>query len=359
MNYFKKIFGLNKNENYVTEVSVKENDDVLQKFKEANQLYTAGFYEPSLKLIEEVIIASRVNNWKYLAFKANVQEDLKKYHDAIATYSKAIEWSNDEVVVYALFHQIGFCYLTLGNNTKAEEFYTFAIDLKTKLVQRGATDIEGMDAGVMLGVPFKRMYNNRGNARKNLNKLEQAWEDSQSALRIDPYYANPYLLAGQIKQLQGDIDQALSLLEQSIKLGNKSAEKTRDEILATHSNKNKETTNIEDPTILFDKALRMCDLGLYKEAIGVGNDLINNYQSPTGYYILGLAYTLVENYELAIEYGLKTYQYFPNEANNLNRLGVGYCSLGSIKLGVEYFKIGMNLGDSNCRQNFNYWISRM
>lgn len=360
MSFFKKIFGFSSKDNYITEDSVKENDNVLQKFEQANQLYIAGFYEPCLKLIEEVIISSKVNNWKHQAFKANVQEDLRKYHDAIATYSKAIDWSNDEVQVYALFHQIGFCYLTLGNNVKAEEFYTLSIDLKTKLINEGRyIDVENMDGGVMLGVPFKRMYNNRANARKNLNKLKEAWQDCESALKIDSSYANPYLLAGQIKYQAGDIQSAISLLKRSIELGNKNAENVLNEILASQSTKSQVIPEKQDPDILFNKALKMCDLQLYNEALTVGNDLVNNYNSAYGYYVLGLVYTLIEDYDLAIEYGLKTYQYFPKESNNLNRLGVSYCSIGRIDLGLKYFKTGMDIGDSNCRANFNYWKNRI
>lgn len=359
MSFLKKLFGINNQENKVTDNVIDEDSSVKQLFQKANDLYISGFYDKSLELINQILSLSKVNNWKYLAFKANVLEDLKKYQDAIANYSRAIEWSNNEAQVYALFHQIGFCYLSLGSNSKAEDFYTTAINLKTKHPNtKFIPDIEGMDGGVMLGVKFARMYNNRGNARKNLKKFNEALLDCEMALKIDPYYANTYLLKGQIKYEQGKVDEAIQLIKKSSDLGHKSAINILNEINQKESFK-KNSSVKEDPDVVLKRALNASDNGNYNEAIRLGHELLNEYNSPTGYYVLGIVYTIVEKYDLALNNCLETNKYFTDVPDNLNRLGVCYCSLGNIPQGLTYFKRGMQLGDSNCRGNYNYWINQL
>ena len=57
--------------------------------------------------------------WEYFAFRANCYEDLQEYKKAIENYEIAIELSENDEDVYALYHQIGFCYLNLKNDLKA------------------------------------------------------------------------------------------------------------------------------------------------------------------------------------------------------------------------------------------------
>lgn len=359
MSFLKKLFGINNHDNRVTENKVTENSKVTVLFGTANNMYTNGYYEKSLELIDQIIPLSKVNNWKHLAFKANVLEDLGKYQEAIANYSRAIEWSNDEALVYALFHQIGFCYLSLGSNSKAEEFYTTAINLKPQHPNsKQHPDIEGMDGGVMLGVKLERMFNNRGNARKNLKKYEAALSDCEMALKIDPYYANTYLLKGQIKYEEGDVNQAKLLIKKAAELGHNGALNILNEINQKEAKKSNSLKK-EDPDVVLKRALNASDNGNYNEAIRLGNELLNNYNAPTAYYVLGIVYTIVEKYDLALKNCLETNKYFPDVPDNLNRLGVCYCSLGNISQGLIYFKRGMQLGDANCKGNYNYWVNQM
>lgn len=193
-------------------------------FQQATNEYLSGNYNTSLQLINKTIQLSDINDWKHYAFKANVLEDLQKYDDAISNYEQAIEFSENDINVYALYHQIGFCYLSIGNNKKAAEFYTYSLELKKQHPNNQFNeDLEGMDGGVLLGVPFKRIYNNRGNALKNLNKLNEAIEDCKKALSYDKQYSNTYLLLSQIYSLAGQENKAIEMLRQSAILGNQNA----------------------------------------------------------------------------------------------------------------------------------------
>ena len=144
---------------------------------------------------------------------------------------KAIDINFDDVNVYALYHQIGYCYLNLQDDQKASEFYGYAIELKSKHPNTEHNpDQEGMDLGVMLGVPFKRMYNNRANAYKNLGLLNEALEDCKKSLSYDKNYSNPYLMLSQIYSKAGKEEKAIEFLKVSAQLGNNSAISTLKQI---------------------------------------------------------------------------------------------------------------------------------
>lgn len=164
------------------------------------------------------------DSWRIFAFKANALEELKKYEDAIEAYELAIENSDNDITVYALYHQIGWCYLNLKNDNKAVEFYTYAIDLKKKHPNTSTDeDLEGIDNGVLIGKEFKQMYVNRGNSYKNLGHLQDAQNDCVNAINEDRNYSNPFLLLYQIYNLAGENEKAIQFLQRSASMGNQNA----------------------------------------------------------------------------------------------------------------------------------------
>lgn len=363
MSIFKKLFGFEKKEN--TNTRTFGNLDralktgYLEDYQTAENAYLSGNLGEALNYINSTIKKSDISDWKHYAFRGNVYEDQKKYTEAITDYNKAIELSNSELSVYQLYHQIGYCYLNLGNNKKAEEFYTAAIDIKKKHPNSEYNpDMEGMMGGVMMGLPFERLYNNRGNARKNLGKLQEGFEDCKKAIEHNQTYSNPYLLAAQIQQLAGNLDEAVDFLNHAIKLGNPNAKRVLDSITSTNPQIKSSKPTI-DPANLLNQSMQACDNGDYNKAIRLGEELLSVHGLATGYYALGLVYAVIENYELARQNCLAAYKHFPQETHNLNRLGVSYCCLGNIREGLNYFKKGIELGDANCHENYHYWQQRV
>lgn len=229
MNIFEIAFSRKRSsfENEKTSNSIfygnKGKDDSEKFFILAETSYLHNDLSNALQMINQSIEMGGNSNWKNFAFKANCLEDLQVYNDAIKNYEKAIELNGNDADVYALYHQIGFCYLTIGNNEKAEEFYTYAIDLKQEFQKTGKEDLEGLDGGVLIGIPFNRMYNNRANARKNQNKLNEAFEDCKKSISFDQDYSNPYLLLSQIFSKAGQEQEAIKYLRISAQLGNPNA----------------------------------------------------------------------------------------------------------------------------------------
>ena len=266
MSLFKKLFGFDKKENTNTRTFKNMerglNNGYLLDYQIAESAYLAGDLNKALSYINSTIQKSDISDWRHYAFRANVYEDQNNFTEAITDYNKAIELSNSELSVYQLYHQIGICYLNLGNNKKAEEFYTAAIDIKKKHPNSELNpDLEGMMGGVLMGLPFERLYNNRGNARKNLGKLNEGFEDCRKALEYNPNYSNPYLLAGQIQQQAGNFDEAVKLINHSIKLGNQNGHKVLKDIFASEQQKEQikpvtQKLNLADFKFLSDNHIR-------------------------------------------------------------------------------------------------------
>ncbi|WP_448826661.1 tetratricopeptide repeat protein [Capnocytophaga bilenii] len=227
MNVFIKAFGrqkttsLRKREGF----GLKTIPEYLSYYNQAINDYNSQNLKGALVNINKTIEKSDIDDWKHFAFKANVLEDLGNYTDAISNYEKAIDFAGDDVHVYAQYHQIGLCYLKLGNNNKALEFYTYALELKKAHPNTPYNeDLEGMDMGVLLGIEFKRIYNNRANALKNLNRLQEAADDCGKAIEYDPNYSNPYSMLAQIFSQAGQEDEAIHFLKIAAQLGNQYAQ---------------------------------------------------------------------------------------------------------------------------------------
>lgn len=362
MSIFKKLFGYDKKENTNTRTFANMERGLktgyIEDFQRANNAYLADNLSAASQHINSAIEKSDISDWQHYAFRAKILEDQQQFSQAITDYNKAIEFSNSPTDVYALYHQIGICYLNLGNNSKAEEFYTASIDLKAKHPNSEYyPDLEGMMGGVTKGLPYERLYNNRANARKNQGKLQEAFEDCEKALEYNPNYSNSYLLAGQIHQLSGNISEAIRLVKHSISMGNPNAHRVLLELEKTQPKSTSQSSNL-DPDTLLQQSLKACDDGNYNKAIQYGNELLEIHNSPAGFFALGLVYAVIENWQLAKYNCLEAYKYFPTVPDNLNRLGVACCFLGEIEDGLEYFQKGIKLGDSHCRDNYNYWKNR-
>lgn len=231
---FEKAFGVKRNPNYKR--GGRKLSDLSKLFSGgtpkyvvfytiAQQSYANGNLQSALENINKTIELSDIDDWMQYAFKANVLEDLQMFQKAIENYKIAIDINGEDVNRYALYHQIGFCYLNLGDHEKAIKFYTHAIDLKGSHQNSQLNpDQEGINQGILLGVPFKRMYVNRGNSYKTTNKLNEAFEDAKKALSYDKDYSNPYILISQIFSQAGQEDKAVEFMRHAAQLGNRNAQ---------------------------------------------------------------------------------------------------------------------------------------
>lgn len=342
----------------------KRNEDGGNFLILAETSYLHGDNNEALRMIEASIRNGGGYNWRNFAFKANVLEDLQKYSQAIMDYEKAIELSETDEKVYALYHQIGICYLCLGENEKARDFYTYAIVLKNRLKSKNVKDLEEMNRGVMIGLPFKRLYNNRGNALKNLGKLNEAIDDCQKALSYDNQYSNTYLLLSQIYSQSGQENKAIEMLEKSARLGNQNAIKMQLECSPKLDNMIQSRAN--QYMKLAQEAYQQENLGIAKKyfvnIIELDTSEKKLHFGVTPYLGLTLIYAILEewnNCELITKKGLEIE---PNNTTLLNHMGVAICSQSNNRIlnGLYYFKKGFELGDkTNCGGNYLFWCKQI
>ena len=327
MSIFKKLFGKNKPAEITSAPHTGQVDKPVYNpeadYKNACEAYASGNLPLALQLIETVFSKIEKPEMKHYAFRANTKEDMNNHTEAISDYERAISLAPNPYNAYPFYHQIGINYLSLKNNEQAEKYYTKAIELKDLHPNsNNDPDKEVFDEGIMKGLSFARMYNNRGNARKNQGKLEEASEDCKKTISYDSSYSNPYLLMGQIFELKGNYSEAIKWVEKSMALGNQSAAR----ILVNLTDNLNQIPPVEIQQ-LFDSSMRACDTGNYFGAIEGGKKLLEVYNNPAGHYVLGLAYIMLDDNLNARKHCLKSYEHMPSETNNINRLGVACCSL--------------------------------
>ena len=337
------------------ETKLKDNEKLFQL---ATTSYLHNDVNNALKTINSCLEAGSSEKWQYFAFKANCLEDLKEFKKAIENYEIAVELNENDEDVYALYHQIGYCYLNLKNDEKAKEFYTYALQLKNNLQSKNKEDLEGLDGGVLLGVSFQRIYNNRGNALKNLGDFNNAIIDCEKAISIDKNYSNPYLLLSQIYTQTGNNEKSLEYLKVSARLGNNFAKKKLEEIGVNQTSINSNSTG----NIRFE--LEQCLKATFEQhdfhrGKLLAEELINKgVQDIIPYLCLSALYATRENWNLCEKYSLEGLKFDNNNAMLLNHIGVAMCELGKSD-GLKYLEYGKNIGDANCAGNYNYWRNRI
>ncbi len=228
MNVFKKMFQKQKKDNIrkrdLSNISRGIDCGYLTYYINAINDYNNHVLPSALSNIKKAIELCDIDDWKIFAFMGNTLKDLNNYIEAIDAYKKAIGISETDYTIYALYHEIGYCYLMLKENNKAEIMFDAAINIKSNhpdpLEDHSS---EGMDMGVYLGLPFKRMYINRANAFFNQNKLIESYNDCIKSIEYDPKYSNAYLLLSQILSKLGKESEAVNYLRTAANLGNSNA----------------------------------------------------------------------------------------------------------------------------------------
>jgi len=224
MEIFEKAFGKRKPENLkrrtFRNILSGFKSNYLHDYQKAISDYSVKDFQSALKNINSTIKRSDINDWRHYAFRANIYEEKGNFKEAIIDYERAISYSLDDMEVYALYHQIGFCYLSIENNQKAKDFFSWSLDLKLQHPNYGHNpDQEGMDMGVLLGVPLRKIYNNIGNANYRLENISDSISNCLAAINEDKNYSFPYFLLGQIYAHKKDVENSKKYFKKSAELG--------------------------------------------------------------------------------------------------------------------------------------------
>lgn len=226
--YFQNAFGRNRKKGWKTRSLQNFPSDIassyLIPYQKAIILSDNKKYSDALSNIDMALNQCDIDDWRMLALKANTLKELGRFDDAIKHYEEAIDISSDDFISYALYHEIGYCHLMKGDNDRAATMFTHAINIKTNHPNKAYdNENEGINNGIYVGLPFKRMYINRANAYFNQNELNKSFEDCKTALSYDKKYSNPYLLISQIFSKTGNEQKAIEALVIAANLGNQNA----------------------------------------------------------------------------------------------------------------------------------------
>ena len=95
-----------------------------------------------------------------------------------------------------------------------------------------------------------------------------------------------------------------------------------------------------------------------KEAIKQGENLKFSKSLLSGYsYQIGNTYLELEDYYNAILYFNNSIEKDPSLINNYNKLGICYYNIGEYEKSLEVWKKGMENGDKDCTNNYN-WLKK-
>jgi len=206
---------------------IKDNS---QLFKRATIAFLNNDVYNALIGINNCIEFRSKKKWEYFVFKACCLEYLQEFNKAIECYEIAIELIGPNKNMYALYHQIGYCYFNLNKDHKAIEFYTNALQFKRGIHTKKKEDFQDAIGDVLLSVSLQRIYYNRANSLKNRGNLNDAIKDCKKAISIDEHNSNPYLLLSTIYTLKRDKEKALEFLKIAVRQGNSLAQIKMNEI---------------------------------------------------------------------------------------------------------------------------------
>ncbi len=293
----------------------KVNDIILRlkELKEVHQLYVSQNDKEISEGLKEIINAfeedlkSRKERHEK---KARESFNAKKYNEAIIEYEKASKIDPKNV---NYLHDIGSCYVILGEHKNGIKYYkkALAIDPKYSLAYKNLglaynelgeynDAIEAFNKLIKIDSKNPVGYRNRAIAYKNLNKYNEAIKDFDKAIKYDSDNAFAYYQRGDCYHNLSEFEKAISDSTKAIKLNPKYAE-----CYVLRGN---------------------CHIGLqkYKKAIEDFNKAIKiNSKYDWAYNRRGISYYNLEKYKdsiasynKAIKIDPKYYLYYYNRGNS-------------------------------------------
>ena len=218
--------------------------------------------------------------------------------------------------------------------------------------------IEDFDLAIQLDPKYPNAYYSRGIAKHSLGNYEEAIEDFGLAIQLDPKLAPPYNNRGSVKKDLGDYEEAIEDFDLAIQLDPKYATAYYNRGGAKYSLGNYEEA-IEDFDLVIQLDPKNADaynnrggakysLGNYEEAtedfdqaIQLDSKLANAYNNRGG------VKSNLGNYEEAIEDYSKAIQLDPKLANAYYNRGMAKANLGNYEEAIEDFDLVIQLDPKN------------
>jgi Flp pilus assembly protein TadD len=169
--------------------------------------------------------------------------------------------------------------------------------------------------------------NNRGNAYVALGQYQQAVEDYNAAIRLDPNFAKAYVNRGVVLTRAHEYQKALHDFNTALDL------------------------DLKDSSVYFNRGNVFKALGFYNKAIeDYTSALALNRENVDAYNNRGTTYLRLKNFERAIEDFTSVMTLDPeNDKAHANR-GIAYEQKGSYERAVKDYQVSARLGNKQARE---------
>lgn len=171
---------------------------------------------PWLPIAVVILVSLFLIYVSFFSFRADIDFKLGKSRLQFQQFPQAVAALEESLQVYPFeggtISHLGIAYLNLSRFGKQK---AQALDKAVQILTYGTkVDPYNADNFFMLAKIHFVLYNNAGNQQF----LNQAKENAEIAIKIDPYYAEVYDLLGTMYQQQGDIKKAADLYEKAFSL---------------------------------------------------------------------------------------------------------------------------------------------
>jgi len=171
---------------------------------------------PWLPIAGVILTALVLIYFSFFSFRADIDFKLGKSRLQFQQFPQAVMALEESLQVYPFeggtISHLGIAYLNLSRFGKQK---AQALDKAVQVLTYGTkVDAYNADNFFMLAKIHFVLYNNT----RNQQFLNQAKENAEIAIKIDPYYAEVYDLLGTMAQQQGDIQKAAGLYEKAFSL---------------------------------------------------------------------------------------------------------------------------------------------
>ena len=205
MDNFERLFGETrekKSSSHSLESLRKEFEDLMTSgwyklMKQGVKFSESGDYQNALDCIN-FAIKQKPKHYHLLQVRAKIQENSGNPSEAIQDYKESLIVSGSDS--YSVYNQIAINFLYQQKFEKAIASFDIAIELKKGLISAGIIEESIWDSstvdGVVIYVPFEKMYINRANAKMSLENYQGSFEDCMSAIEANPEYSNSFYVLG-------------------------------------------------------------------------------------------------------------------------------------------------------------------
>ncbi|MFC1508200.1 tetratricopeptide repeat protein [Candidatus Omnitrophota bacterium] len=280
------------------------------------------------QILTVFLMLSLLSTFSYLTIKQN-----EYFGEPIAFYKRTLGHSPDSPRIY---NNLGNAYKDIGNTKEAIVSYKKALELNPDHV---------------------KTYNNLGVVYKDIGNTKEAISLYKKALELDPDYIEAYNNIGIAYASIGNTKEAISSYKKALKLKPYYAE-AYNNLGITY----RDIGNTKEAISSYKKALEVnpdyaeayYNLGNTYKGINDTKEAISSYKKALklkpdyaeAYYNLGNTYTNIGNTEEAIFSYKKVLKFNPGHAKAYNNLGNAYTNIDKNEDAVYYYKRALELSPS-------------